>query len=857
LSLRRYTLRSMQQRPGRTILTMLSIVIGVTATVGVGLGTATTRNAYKQMFAMVTGRATLEVDGKGGKSIPGDILEKVASVPGVEAATPLLDRPRSMTVGEDRQVRLEVLGIDPDRDQTVRDYTIVEGRQVKSGDEIALEKEFAAYLGVKAGDDARILTNTGSKPFKIAGIFSPRAMASLAQMSVAFMPIDRAQRHFCGRYEAKNSIDKIQVVTAPKAKLSEVEAQIAAVLPEKAQVHQPAASTQLMRELLTSSEQGLRLTTLFALLMAAFIIINTFLMNVAERRRQLSILRAVGAKKRQVTLMLLGESLLLGVVGTLLGMALGVGTAYFATHTLAHAFQVQLPHLTEVMTPTPFIVGAAFGMCMAFAGALVPALLAGSVSPLEGMNRVVPGRSRNFTWLFLAGGVLLTGGSLAIIFGSIFGILGIDIAAYFGPVLLIGLVMLDSVILGPQVSFVSWLLRPFARVEATLALKQVLRHHARSALTVAVLFIAGSAGVGMANSIIDNVRDVNDWYSQAIVGDYFIRAMMPDMAKGTAPDLPEGIGDDLQKLKNEQKGIAWIDGASFIEARVRPSGGGESDSMTAIVIAREFANHDTPAFDLIPGGGDRDEILPQLLSGQVVVGSVLAQKLNFKLGDKLPLETEQGVQEVPICGIANEYMVGGLSVHMNRKLAEKWLGVHGVDGYIIKAQEDFRDALKAPLEAIAKKYDVILMSRGEIGKMVNQFVAGTQWSLWALVFMLFLVAAFGVANTLAMNVLEQTRELGLLRIVAMTKTQVRRTIVMQALIIGVVGVPPGILFGVGVAYVLNLAMMPSFGHPIHFHMHPEMLIGTLLGAIVIVLIAAIIPARRATRINVVEALHYE
>src|SRR4051794_10315082 len=136
----------MQQRPGRTILTMLSIVIGVTATVGVGLGTATTRNAYKQMFAMVTGRATLEVDGKGGKSIPGDILEKVSSVPGVEAATPLLDRPRSMTIGEDRQLRLEVLGIDPVRDQTVRDYAIVEGRQVKEGDEIALEKEFAAYL---------------------------------------------------------------------------------------------------------------------------------------------------------------------------------------------------------------------------------------------------------------------------------------------------------------------------------------------------------------------------------------------------------------------------------------------------------------------------------------------------------------------------------------------------------------------------------------------------------------------------------------------------------------------------------------------------------------------------------------
>jgi putative ABC transport system permease protein len=121
----------------------------------------------------------------------------------------------------------------------------------------------------------------------------------------------------------------------------------------------------------------------------------------------------------------------------------------------------------------------------------------------------------------------------------------------------------------------------------------------------------------------------------------------------------------------------------------------------------------------------------------------------------------------------------------------------------------------------------------------------------------FVVAAFGVVNTLTMNVLEQTRELGLLRIVAMTKTQVRRTIIAQALIIGGVGLPTGIATGVAIAYVLNLAMMPSFGHPIDFHFHPGMLLATFLGAVLIVFVAAIIPARRASRINVVEALHYE
>jgi putative ABC transport system permease protein len=377
----------------------------------------------------------------------------------------------------------------------------------------------------------------------------------------------------------------------------------------------------------------------------------------------------------------------------------------------------------------------------------------------------------------------------------------------------------------------------------------------RSALTVGVLFIAASAGVGMAGSIIDCIHDVHEWFDQAITGDYFVRAMMPDMATGTAADLPAGLGEELRKLESED---VRLDAASFVEAKV-PRGKDPSDALNVIAVAREYKDPERPSFDLI--SGDRDFLRQNLLAGQVVIGSVLSQKLNLKVGGFLPLETKEGIKELPICGVANEYMVGGLSVHMARKYAEEWLGVQGVDGYIIKVNEKsdarVQAAIRPQLEALAKKYDVILMSRIDIKQKVVQFVRGTQWSLWLLVLMGFVVGAFGVVNTLTMNVLEQTRELGLLRIVAMTKRQVRRTILMQALIIGGVALPPGIVLGVGVAYVINMAMMPSFGHPVRFHLHPDLLLWTLFGAMAIVLVAAIIPARRATQINVVEALHYE
>jgi putative ABC transport system permease protein len=846
----------MQQRPGRTILTMLSIVIGVAAAVAVGLGSATTRNAYKQMFAMVTGRTTLEVDGKGGVAFESTVLEKIRDLPEVEAANPLLDRTAAMTVGEDKRVRFQVLGIDPELDKQVRDYTIVQGRQVREGDELVIEQGFAEYLELKVGDTVKLTANNvRGKPIEIVGLYRSESGAALAQISMGFMHLKTAQAYFNNRRMgvARTAIDKIQIVTKKNADLGKAQATIAALLPEQVEVHRPAGSTQLMEDTMRSTEQGLTLTTLFTLLMAAFIILNTFLMNVSERRRHLSIMRAIGARRQQISRMLMHEALLLGAAGIVIGMGMGVLLAFVGTRLVGSAFDVQLPRLVEVITIWPFVTGGVFGLVMTLLGAIIPSIVASYVSPLEGMNRVAPTISWNFTRILLVGGVLLTIGSLAVIFASIFGWLPIYGATYFGVTLLIGLVMLDTVILRPQAWLVRQPLKWFGVVESRMALTQVLRNYMRSALTVAVLFIAGSAGVGMASSIIDCIDDVHDWFDQSIAGDFFVRAMMPDMATGTSADLPEGLGEELAKIEQEKS--IKLDAASFVEGKV-PRGSDPSEALNVIVVARQYNDPNPPAFDLMTG--DLHNVRDQLRAGQVIIGSVLSQKTNLKMGDKLPLETKEGVKEIPICAVANEYMVGGLAVHMARSYAEQWLGVQGVDGYVIKLNEGTQAAAIQPrLEAIAKQFDVILMSRMDIRAKVQQFVSGAEWSLWLLVMMGFVVGAFGVVNTLTMNVLEQTRELGLLRIVAMTKRQVRRTILMQAMIIGGVGLPPGIILGIGVAYVINLAMMPSFGHPVEFNLHPDLVLATLVGALLIVIIAALIPARRATQINVVEALHYE
>ena len=844
MSLRTYSRRALSQRPGRTILTVLSIVIGVTAVVAVTILTETTRGAYKLMFETVTGRASLEVVPEGGASFKQDILAAVEKVPGVQAAAPLVQRPSVLYFGEQR-VRLQLMGIDPERDPAVRDYALVAGKPLYSGDQLLLDEAFAKHLKIKVNDQVRLLTKRGVKPITVVGLLKPQGSGGMQQSALVFLPLKRAQYYFNGRGRT-TEIDSIQIVLKDEDQKAEVQAAIATVLPEGVTVRPPASNTRVMSETLMSSEQGLKMASIFSLLLSAFIILNTFMMNVGERRRHLAIMRAIGATASQMSWMLLRESLLLGVLGTVLGIGAGLGVAYTLNDTLTRVLEVNLPQANTETLTRALSWAVVFGIGMSVLGALVPALMARWVSPLEGMSRVSKsdiGSRGPMAIALTVLGVLLVAVSVGLITAGILGYVNSDVPVYTIIPLYLGMVMLVPLVLAPMSTAVAALLRPLVKIEGALALKQILRHRGRSTLTVGVLFIAASAGVGLASAIIDNVEDVQNWVRTAVIGDFFVRAMMPDMATGTSADLPETLEAEITALPR----IKHLDRISFLEGQV-----GET---AAIVIARQFDQPGKLPFDLQEG--DEDKLREQLYDGQVVLASVIAKRLEKHAGDQIELETPDGKKQLRIAGIANDYLVGGLGIYIQRDVAIKLLELEGVDGYVVRADDADLPALKAELQQLVDKHGVLLQSNADISRTVNRIVSAVDWSLWVLVYLGFVVAAFGVVNTLTMNVLEQTRELGLLRIVAMTKSQVRRTILTQALIIGGVGLVPGVLSGVAVAYLMNLAMGPAFGHPIEFGFHPWLLVGALFGSLLITALDAFLPARRAASINVVDALHYE
>ncbi|MDA1053533.1 MAG: FtsX-like permease family protein [Planctomycetota bacterium] len=835
MALFKFSLRELTSRPVRVALTALSIVIGVAAVVSVTIATKTTRAANEAMFAAVTGRAALDVTAEGGGSFPISVAAELDQLPGVQAV-PLIRR-FTIVYFHEKKVRVQALGIVPDRDRLVRDFELTSGQMVGRGSGVVLDATFASGLGIGVGDQLKMLTPSGLKESEVVGLLEARGGSAVAAGGLVYMSLALAE----SRFKMRGTIDSVQLVLDEDADLETTQAAVAAKLPLGLSVRQPNMRSQLAEETMMATEQGLQLATAFALVIAAFIIFNTFQMTVGERRRQLGILRAIGATRRQITTLILREGLLMGLLGTVAGGLVGAFGAHVLTLGSEQLLQTEMPPIQVTMLP--FVLAILFGVGLSLVATLVPARRAGRLSPSEAMSVVAPGEiEAPHLKMTIAGLVIVLAAAIAL-GGCAVGWFPIDISVIAVVILLVGMVFLLPAAIPRLSQVVERMWRPIFGIEGRLARRQLVRHPSRTAMTVGMLFIAIATGVGLANTIIDNIDDVQQWYRQAIVGDFFVRALMPDMATGEAADMPDGLGDAILKIP----GVEDLDAVRLVKAT--------SGENSVIVVTREFKTQRQAYFDLVAGDGD--EVLHRLHEGEVVVSSVLAQRTNLKLGDSIPLETREGPRQLRIAGIANDYLAGGMTIYMHRDVAEKLLEVKGVDAYVVQADNKQLPAVKAALQTLCNEHGLLLQSYADLVRFIERMMNSVVGSLWALLALGFVIAAFGLVNTLAMNILEQTREIGVLRVVAMTRRQVRRTILAQAAMMGLMGLAPGALMGLLVAYLINLSTLPTTGHAVLFVFRPWLLVVCFAAAYVIVLAAAYLPAERAARLKLSDALQYE
>jgi putative ABC transport system permease protein len=833
-----FTIRQWKKRPGRAALTLLSVVIGVAAVLSVAMVSATTRRAYSAMDESIAGRAALEVSRQGAGGFDERLAITLQQVPGVEAAVPLIER-QTILYFKGKRMKFLVLGINPKRDEATRDYKLKEGRFELGQNQCLLSEEYARGLGVHLGDEVRILTRLGVKRITVSGLLAMEGKM-LFQQGILLLDLEDAQNLFT----ANGRIDKIQLILSDTAAEEAVTSQIANRLPPDLNVCAPTRRTELATETIAIVEQALGFSGALSLSLATAVIFNTFLMNVSERRRQLGILRAIGATRRQITKLVLGEGVFLGITGILLGIPVGLTGSHLLTRTMEQFLGATLPpgHLAL----EPYLLAATLGLTASLLAAYLPARKASCISPLQAVAGAAAEAGEtakgSFSPIPLAGAaaILLSGAILAAVLAGWF---PGRVMAYCEVVTFVGFAMLVPVFLLPLTRLVAWVLSLTMQVELRLARLQIVRRRTRSALTVAVLLVAMAYVVTVSSIVIDTISDLKNWSHRAFTGDFYIWATLPDVATATAVQMPETIRDEIVRTE----AVANVDPVRYV--------GGRVGNQAVIVIAREFTARDYLPLDLrhgVPG-----IVLTRLHEGEAVIGTALAERFQLSLNSTLNLNTPHGPQNIRVAGIANDYTVGGMTIYLHCATAKRLLDLEGFDAFVIDSKPSLNRQAETALRAFCEEHGLLFQSAADFRAIIDRMTADILVGLWVLWVLGFVVASCAVYNTLTMDVIEQTRELGLLRVVGMTRRQIRRMVLLEALILAVVGLLPGSLVGIVLAMLNHFSAARMMGHELQVAVSPFWLAGCLVLLVAIVLVAAWFPAQRAAGLNLTSALQEE
>jgi putative ABC transport system permease protein len=409
--------------------------------------------------------------------------------------------------------------------------------------------------------------------------------------------------------------------------------------------------------------------------------------------------------------------------------------------------------------------------------------------------------------------------------------------------LLVSIILISPAAYPYAARAVAVLLRPIWGVEGRLAVRQLERNSNRTSLTGAVLCVALVVTIAMGQSIRNNIGDLQEWTTKTITADYLVRTTLPDLGFTINALIPESLKQELEPLE----GVSSVHSLNFFQSEV--------NGRQVIVLAREFADDETATLDIAVG--DRDSVVRGLLAGETVVGNALAQQLNVTVGDELQVKTRRGVKSLRVAGVVTEYIVGGMAIYINRERARELFGFDGADVFMVTAKPGAIERLGKELAQFCDARGLSLQSNEEFRSRIAQMVAGVVGFLWLLLGLVFVVASLGIVNTLTMNVLEQTREIAVLRTVAMRRRQIRLMILYQAASLGLASLGPGVVLGLVLSYLMNLSTHALIGQPVAFTVSFWYVAGCCGACLAMALIAAWFPARRASRLEIIHALQYE
>ena len=847
--MRRVALRGIRSHLGRFLLSILAVLLGVSFVAGTFSLREMMSNTFEDIIESGTNADTyvqgLELEAGGDlmtgisrEQFPLEVADTIAAVDGVAGAVPDVSGP-IVLVGADGTAVLSAgpptfgLGIHPDETA----LWIESGREPAGPGEIVLETSALERSGLALGDPTTVVVSGEVREVEVVGevgFAAPMAGAIMVGLDwdtavAAYAP--EGTTTTVAVY-GQDGVSQSALARAVDAAVSGTAANGAVEVLTGDQVRDDAAEEW-------SSALGFISTFLLvfagiALFVGTFIISNTFAMVVRQRQREFAMLRAVGASPSQVFASVLGQAAVIGVLGSLLGVGAGLGLVQvlrqvFAGMDMELSGDIPLDAFTVV-------VSIVVGTVVSLVAALLPARRAALTAPVEAMRDDVATHDRASRIRTGIGAVLLAGG-LASVAAATTGVVEENAGSLLGlgaAGIVVALLALAPAIVPPVLGFLAAPLVKGARPLGGLARGNVTRNPKRTATTAGALMI-GMALVGAASvlaaSAQASVRDVVDNQSRTDL-----------LLQSATWDVPAALVEDLPELDS----VARVDAL-----RVSPPALVGDDEVALIGVPAGFF---TEALEVPVDSGDVSGLAP----GHAVAQLSDAEERGWAVGDVLTVEGVTGSVDVTLAAVIDSGVLGlPLVLEESDYAAVVAPDSSVIDTVFIKAAPGVEVAdLRADVTALAQPYVVVsVMDAEEFGDAVADQVNQMLVILYALLGLSIVIAVLGIVNTLALSIAERTREVGLLRAVGLGRLQLASVVTIESVLTALFGTVLGIATGAGLAATMTVVFEDQGFTNLAV---PWGALVVLLGlAVVVGVVAAVWPAARAARMDVLEAIAYE
>jgi putative ABC transport system permease protein len=848
----RLAIRSLWARRVRAFATSLAVVLGVAFIAGSYVVTDTIFAAFDEIFSeslkgtavVVTAQNPVKQEGGEVPTIPISYLPKVKRVAGVKEAAGAIFTPGGFFDAENKAVGTKFAPkfISSTLPKGLESLTYVDGHKPRGPDEASLDKAGAEAAGLEIGDALKIVGTGRATPFRLVGL-TQLGQASFGGASIAQVTLPVAQR----LTDKRGSFDQISVAADGGVSEQALKRRIERVLPTSARVETATEnadrSSEEIRENLGFLQTLLLVFGYVAVLVGAFIIFNTFSITVTQRVSEFGVLRTLGASRRQILGSVLLEAAAIGLIGAIVGIAGGFVVA-IGLKAAFSALGADLPSTGAVLEARTVIVSALVAFVVTFFAALVPAWRSTRVPPIAALHAFAPAPSRRRRVALAVVAGLLGAIGIAFVVAGLAGGGGVGTRAARigggGVAVVVAVSLFSPALVRPLADLLGRPLELARRLTGRLARENSKRNPGRTAVTAAALMIA----LALVTFITVFAAGLKSSVGQ-VIEENFAGGLVIENSDGFSP-IPAGAALAAAKVP----GVKSVATVRTAEAKVIGVGSG------SVKVNGPTSNiEEGIELEWLAGGPEK---LRHLADDEAIVSDEFAKEHGLGLGDKFTLLSQS--EQRPEFTVAGEF-------ESKAKIFGSVMVTRRVMTDVFKERQDDTDFVVLEPGADAAKVQAILTAGAErafpTAEVLNQAELREEREkqidevvrlFYVLLGLAVFISLIGVINTLGLSIYERTRELGMLRAIGMSRRQVRTMIRYEAVITALIGAILGLVLGIVFA-ALIAQPLKSEGFTLSYPVGT--LIGILVLAALIGVVAAIIPARRASRLDVLESLQYE